>query len=76
MREILSAAPEAIATAKELLKKVSERPVQDTIGLTADTIAARRASAEGQEGMRAFWKSERRAGMSYRIPIVECLPGS
>ena len=54
VKEILSAAPEAIATAKELLKKVAERPVQDTIGLTADTIAARRASAEGQEGMRAF----------------------
>jgi methylglutaconyl-CoA hydratase len=54
VKEILSAAPEAIATAKELLRKVSERPVQDTIGLTADTIAARRASAEGQEGMRAF----------------------
>ena len=54
VREILSAAPEAIATAKELLKKVAERPVQDTIGLTADTIAARRASLEGQEGMRAF----------------------
>ena len=54
VREIMSAAPEAIATAKELLKKVSERPVQDTIGLTADTIAARRASSEGQEGMRAF----------------------
>jgi methylglutaconyl-CoA hydratase len=54
VKEILSAAPEAIATAKELLKKVGERPVQDTIGLTADTIAARRASAEGQEGMRAF----------------------
>ena len=45
---------EAIATAKELLKKVAERPVQDTIGLTADTIAARRVSGEGQEGMRAF----------------------
>ena len=54
VKEILSAAPEAIATAKELLRKVGERPAQDTIGLTADTIAARRASAEGQEGMRAF----------------------
>jgi methylglutaconyl-CoA hydratase len=54
VKEILSAGPEAIATAKELLKKVAERPVQDTIGLTADTIAARRASTEGQEGMRAF----------------------
>ena len=54
VKEILSAGPEAIATAKELLKKIAERPVQDTIGLTADTIAARRASLEGQEGMRAF----------------------
>jgi methylglutaconyl-CoA hydratase len=54
VQEILSAAPEAVATAKELLKKVVGRPVQDTIGLTTDTIAVRRASPEGQEGMRAF----------------------
>ena len=54
VKEVLSAAPEAIATAKELLKKVGDRPAQDTIGLTADTIATRRASPEGQEGMRAF----------------------
>ena len=54
VQEILSAAPGAIAAAKALLKEIAGRPVQDTIGLTADTIAARRASAEGQEGMRAF----------------------
>jgi methylglutaconyl-CoA hydratase len=54
VQEILSAAPDAIATAKELLRKVAGRPAQDTIGLTADTIAARRASPEGLEGMRAF----------------------
>jgi len=54
VREILSAAPEAIVAAKALLKEVAGRPVHDTIGLTADTIAARRASPEGQEGMRAF----------------------
>lgn len=54
VREILSAAPEAVATTKELLKKVAGRPPQDTIGLTADTIAVRRASPEGLEGMRAF----------------------
>lgn len=52
--ELLSAAPEAIATAKELLRKVWGRPAHDTIGLAADTIAARRASPEGQEGLRAF----------------------
>ena len=54
INELLTAAPGAIATAKELLRKVWGRPVQDTIGLTADTIAARRVSEEGQEGMKAF----------------------
>jgi methylglutaconyl-CoA hydratase len=54
LQEILSAGPEAIATAKELLRKVWGRPAQDTLGLTADTIASRRASAEGQEGIKAF----------------------
>ena len=54
VNELLTAAPGAIATAKELLRKVWGRPVQDTIGLTADTIAARRVSDEGQEGMKAF----------------------
>jgi len=52
--ELLTAAPGAIATAKELLRKLWGRPVQDTIGITTDTIAARRVSEEGQEGMRAF----------------------
>ena len=54
LAELLTAAPEAIATAKELLRKVYGRPVQDAIGITTDTIAARRVSAEGQEGMKAF----------------------
>ena len=54
VQEFLSAAPEAIATAKELLRKVWGRPVTDTIGLTADTIAARRTTPEAQEGMHAF----------------------
>lgn len=54
LQEILSSGPEAIATAKELLRKVWARPAQDILGLTADTIASRRASAEGQEGIRAF----------------------
>jgi methylglutaconyl-CoA hydratase len=52
--EFLTAAPEAIAAAKELLRRVWGRPIQDTIGLTADALATRRNSAEGQEGMKAF----------------------
>lgn len=54
IQEILSAAPEAVATAKELVRRVAGRPAQDTLGITSDTIAARRASPEGQEGLKAF----------------------
>ena len=54
VQELLSAEPDAIATAKELLRTVCDRPVQDVLGITADTIAARRASLEGQEGIKAF----------------------
>lgn len=57
--ELLAAAPEAIAVAKELLRKLWARPIQDTLGLTADTIAARRVSPEGQEGMKAFLEKRR-----------------
>ena len=67
VQEVLSAAPEAVATAKELVRKVWGRPAQDTIGLTSDTIAARRASAEGQEGMRAFLE-KRRATWNVSVP--------
>ena len=54
VQEILSAAPEAVAAAKALLKEVAGREARNTIGLTAETLAARRVSAEGREGLRAF----------------------
>jgi methylglutaconyl-CoA hydratase len=54
VQEFLSAGPEAIATAKDLIRQVAGRPAPDVVALTAETIAARRASAEGQEGMKAF----------------------
>ena len=54
LAELLTAAPGAIATATELLRKVWGRPVADSMGITTDTIAARRVSPEGQEGMKAF----------------------
>jgi methylglutaconyl-CoA hydratase len=48
-------APGAIADAKRLIADVAARPVTDDLrGLTADRIAARRASAEGREGLAAF----------------------
>lgn len=52
--EILSAAPEAVATIKALIRRVAGHPPGDVRGLTAETLAERRASAEGQEGMQAF----------------------
>lgn len=53
--EIHQGAPGAIADAKALIRDVAQRPVTDDLRrMTADRIAARRASAEGREGLAAF----------------------
>ena len=52
--EVLSAGPEAIAEAKQLLRDIWHRPPRDVQDLMAQSIAARRSSGEAQEGMRAF----------------------
>jgi methylglutaconyl-CoA hydratase len=54
VKEVLSAGPEGVAAAKGLIPKVWSRLAQDAMGITAESIAARRISAEGQEGMKAF----------------------
>lgn len=54
VNEFLSGAPDAISTAKALIPKVWARGAFDAAGLTAEAIAARRVSEEGQEGLRAF----------------------
>ena len=54
VREILSAGPEAVSAAKALISKVWNPTIEDATPITARAIAARRASAEGQEGMKAF----------------------
>ncbi len=57
-----SAAPGAVADAKALVRDVAGRPVDDALrGLTADRIAARRASDEGREGLSVFF-DKRKAG--------------
>jgi methylglutaconyl-CoA hydratase len=61
VQELLSAAPGAIATAKELIRKLWGRPAADTIGLTAETIALHRATPDAQEGMRAFLEKRKAA---------------
>ncbi len=51
---ILAGGPEAIVAAKRMVREVSGRPVAGVREITAQRIAERRISAEGQEGMRAF----------------------
>ncbi len=52
--EVQTAGPHAVAAAKALVAEVSRRDRTAAIEYTIDAIAARRVSAEGQEGMRAF----------------------
>jgi methylglutaconyl-CoA hydratase len=54
VNEVLSAAPDAIATAKALISRVWTRGAADAAGMTSEAIAAHRVSNEGQEGLRAF----------------------
>ena len=54
VRELLLAAPGAVAAAKALLHAVAGRPVESVRELVCKRIAERRTSAEGQEGVRAF----------------------
>jgi methylglutaconyl-CoA hydratase len=54
LTEIMTAGPQAIATAKALIREIAGVHPNDVIGLTTTTIAAQRVSDEGQEGLRAF----------------------
>jgi len=55
LSHLAAAAPGAVADAKRLVTDVAGRPVTDALrALTADRIAARRASTEGREGLAAF----------------------
>ena len=54
VQEFLTGGPEAIAAAKALIPEVWGQPIGAAVDITAAAIAARRVSAEGQEGLRAF----------------------
>jgi methylglutaconyl-CoA hydratase len=54
LAEIRAAGPLAAAAAKTLVRHVGGRSPLDAMPITTRTIADLRASAEGQEGMRAF----------------------
>jgi methylglutaconyl-CoA hydratase len=61
VRELLTAAPGAIARAKALIQQIAWRAPADVRELTCRTIADQRVSPEGQDGMRAFLE-KRKAG--------------
>ena len=54
VNDLLTSAPEAVAAAKEAIAEVAARNRAGATEYTIDAIADRRASKEGQEGMRAF----------------------
>jgi methylglutaconyl-CoA hydratase len=54
VQEFENTGPEAVAAAKALIPKVWGQPLDAVMSITADAIAERRISAEGQEGLRAF----------------------
>ncbi len=61
VRELLRAAPLAVAEAKALVREVAGRAPEDLRLATAERIARRRASDEGQEGLRAFLEKRKAA---------------
>ena len=54
VKDLLAGAPGAIRAAKHLLAECAKRSASDAATLCAEAIADRRASPEGQEGIRAF----------------------
>jgi methylglutaconyl-CoA hydratase len=66
VRELLSAAPEAISAAKALIREVWGRSIDEARPITAQAIAARRVSSEGQEGLKAFLEKRRPAWSQIR----------
>jgi methylglutaconyl-CoA hydratase len=60
--------PEALAACKRLIDEVTDAPWDDALDLAARRIAERRASAEGQEGMRAFLEKRRPTWKAPDVP--------
>lgn len=54
VKEVMTSGPESMAAAKALIANVSGREPAAVGDLTAQVIAERRVSREGQDGMRAF----------------------
>jgi methylglutaconyl-CoA hydratase len=59
--EILSAGPDAVSAAKQLIRNVWSLDAFEAEAVTAEAVAARRVSEEGQEGIRAFLEKRKAA---------------
>ena len=59
VRAILASGPEAVSAAKALIARIAPLAPEQAAPITVEAIAARRASAEGREGMRAFLEKRR-----------------
>ncbi|BDU72019.1 enoyl-CoA hydratase-related protein [Mesoterricola silvestris] len=55
LREFLAAGPRAARATKELLRRITPLPDPELFEFTAHAIAAARMSAEGQEGLKAYF---------------------
>jgi methylglutaconyl-CoA hydratase len=54
IESLLSAGPDAVRVAKNLIERVTGLGAEEAMPLTVQTIAERRASAEAKEGLTAF----------------------
>ena len=59
IKQILTAAPGAVAQAKVLISEVADKPLDAAIEYAARAIATARSSEEGQAGMKAFLNREK-----------------
>lgn len=58
-QQIAACAPEAVIMAKKLSQHVANKPIDEELGYyTANLIAHKRVSAEGQKGLQAFLNKE------------------
>lgn len=73
LRDVLASPPGALAAAKKLVAEIGRRGSADVGALCAETIAERRASPEGQEGIRAFL--EKRAPRWPHVPDTDAPAG-
>jgi methylglutaconyl-CoA hydratase len=54
LKQLMTSGPDAVRECKKLIAHVASHDLLDAVPYTIETIAARRVSEEGQQGMKAF----------------------